>query len=188
MSSPLPQADPWHATTQSRRSFFLHFPVRLHITSRVSLFFFVFVFFWHLIPSLWITNDNEEEQDLTAAAGEGNTKQALRACNLRDKCLEETRRTSSPTRAKGASNRIRSVSEYGIRNKQGFLLFFRGNLENFNPYWANARDIRIARAIELKSESKILQYQKQIRILLFFRRKLTYSIGARNFTKIVEIV
>lgn len=52
----------------------------------------------------------------------------------------------------------------------------------------NARGIRIARAIELKSESKILRYQKQTRILLFFRGKLTYSIGARNFTKIVEIV
>lgn len=38
------QADTWHAT-QSRRSFFFHYPVRLHITSRVSLFFFVFVFF-----------------------------------------------------------------------------------------------------------------------------------------------
>lgn len=62
--------------------FFLHYPVRLHITSRVSLFFFVFVFFWHLPPSLWITNDNEEEQDLTAAAGEGNTKQAVNRTNI----------------------------------------------------------------------------------------------------------
>lgn len=98
------------------------------------------------------TNDNEEEQDLTAAAGEGNTKQAvnrtLQTYTKREGFYITVERKQftgqmfrrnaenfkSDESKRGASNRIRSVSEYGIRNKQGFLLFFRGNLDNFNPY------------------------------------------------------
>lgn len=175
MSSP-PQADPWHAT-QSRRSFFFHYPVRLHITSRVSLFFFVFVSFdtYPFSMNHRHTNDNEEEQDLTAA-GEGNTKQALRASNLRDKCLEETRSRSENFKSDATKRGIgtaRAVEPNQISKRIRYqkqtriLLFFRENLENFNPFWANARGIRVAKAIELNSESKIIRYQKQTKILPF---------------------
>lgn len=48
--------------------------------------FFVFLCFCFLLTpnplSMNHTNDNEEEQDLTAAAGEGNTKQAVNRTNI----------------------------------------------------------------------------------------------------------
>lgn len=75
-----PRRDPWHTTQRDpsrQRSFFLSGPAL--ITSRVSLFFFVFVFLYDTFPILWITQPyyyycydarNEEEEDLTAASGQ----------------------------------------------------------------------------------------------------------------------
>lgn len=58
---------------------------------------------------------------------------------------------------------------------------------NLNPFWMNLGGNRIARAIELWSTSKIIRYKKQTRILLFFRRNLTNSIGAELKTRIHSI-
>lgn len=67
-----------HDTERSQQAAFFFLSGPALITSRVSLFFFVFVFLYDTFPILWITQPyyyyydarNEEEEDLTAASGQ----------------------------------------------------------------------------------------------------------------------
>lgn len=91
------------------------------------------------------TNDNEEEQDLTAAAGEGNTKQAV------------NRTLQTYTKREGFS--------ITVERKQFTGQMIRRNAENF-------KSDESKRGIEPNQISKRIRYQKQTRIFAVFQRKL----------------